>query len=203
MNLNDLQKDWNSPRNSLTPARQRALADKFTRQMVRRRRLRAFWLTHSVVWLTLITGWVGVQLATGRTQLSQEWGFLPLLLVPWGFIVYLLRHYRQAQPTSVDEGVPLNEAVQAALRSNRNAQAQSKVIGALYVIMLPLLGVAMQHLHAAGKVTPRELGSMTLAFGVVLTFCAGFLALRYFTRLRPQERQLVDLASQFKPETAS
>ncbi len=55
MNLNEMQNVWNSPRNNLATAEQQQLAQQFTRQMIRRRRFQAIWLTNTFVWLTLIT----------------------------------------------------------------------------------------------------------------------------------------------------
>ena len=42
MNNDDLQKTWNGPGNHLPLEQQRALAERFTRQMVRRRRFQLF-----------------------------------------------------------------------------------------------------------------------------------------------------------------
>ncbi len=38
----------------------------------------------------------------------------------------------------------------------------------LFVIMIPLLAVSMRQLHAADKVSNRELVSMALFFGAIL-----------------------------------
>ncbi|HAB19132.1 MAG TPA: hypothetical protein PLX89_16320 [Verrucomicrobiota bacterium] len=201
MNFDELQQVWNSPRNHLPMAQQRALVETFSRQMIRRRRFQTFWLIHTFVGLTLITGLASVMIATGKTSSAQEWGLIPLLLVPWAFAVHLLRRYRQpAAPTARGE-LPVSESLSLALESNQTAQSQSKWVGALYLVMTPLLGLAMQQLHAAGKVSSRELVSMAVFFGATLLFCGAIIAARHFGRLRPQQKQLEGLLQQFKQGT--
>lgn len=197
MNFNELQQTWNSPRNNLSTEQQRALAEKFSRQMIRRRRFQAFWLIHTFVCLTLITGLAIVMIATGKISLAKEWGLLPLLLVPWAFAIHLLRLYRQSIGLATRGELPVSDSLSAALVSNQTAQSQSKWVGVLYLVLTPLLGLAMQQLHAAGKVSSRELTSMGVFFSATLMFCGAVIATRYFGRLRPQQRQLEKLLQQF------
>ena len=197
MNFDELQNDWNSPRNNLPTEQQRALAEKFSRQMIRRRRFQTFWLIHTFVWLTLITGLAIGMIAVGKAKPAQEWGLFPLLLVPWGFAIHFLRRYRKpAAPASGGE-LPVRDSLSAALDSNRTAQSHSKWIGALYIIVTPMLVLAMQQLHAVGKVPARELTSMACFFGATLFLCGAVLAARYFGHLRPQQKQLEGLLQQF------
>lgn len=197
MNFDELQQAWNSPRNNLPTGQQRVLAETFSRQMIRRRRFQTFWLIHTFVWLMLITGLAVVMIATGKTSLAQEWGLFPLLIVPWAFAIRMLRRYRKPAAPATRGELPVGDSLSAALDSNRTAQAQSKWVGVLYLVLTPLLGLSMQQLHAAGKVSPRELTSMAVFFGATLLFCGAVIATRYFGRLRPQQKQLEDLLQQF------
>lgn len=197
MNLDELQKDWNSPRNNLPTEQQRALAEKFSRQMIRRRRFQRYWLIHTFVWLTLITGLMVVMMATGKANPTLEWGVFPLLLVPWGFAIQMLRRYRQPAVLAARGELPVGDSLSAALASNQTAQTQSKWIGALYVSLLPLLGVVMNQLHAVGKVSSRDLVSMAVFIGATFLFCGVVLVARHYGRLRPQQKQLEDLLRQF------
>jgi hypothetical protein len=203
MNFDELQQTWNSPRNNLPTEQQRALAEKFSRQMIRRRRFQSFWLIHTFVWLTLITGLAIVMIATGKISPAQEWGLFPLLLVPWAFAIRMLRRHRQPAAPSTRGESPVNDSLTAALVSNKTAQSQSKWVGALYLVVTPLLGLAMQQLHAAGKVSSRELVSMAVFFGATFLFCVAVIAARYFGRLRPQQKQLEDLLQQFNQGAGS
>ncbi|MGN6552454.1 MAG: hypothetical protein ACTHLW_01805 [Verrucomicrobiota bacterium] len=197
MNFDEVQQTWNSPRNTLPAEQQRALAETFSRQMIRRRRFQTFWLIHTFVWLTLITGLAMAMIASGKTRLAQEWGLFPLLIVPWAFAINMLRRYRKPAAPATRGELPVSDSLNAALLSNQTAQSQSKWVGALYLVLTPLLGLAMQQLYAAGKVSSRELTSMAVFFGATLLFCGAVLAARYFGRLRPQQNQLEDVLQQF------
>ena len=90
MNLNEMQSVWNSPRNNLPAEEQQKLVAQFTRQMLRRRRFQAIWLTHTFVALTVITVIAAWSIAIGKTHLEQQWALLPLLTAPWLFAFHFL-----------------------------------------------------------------------------------------------------------------
>lgn len=196
MNFDELQQTWNSSRNCPPPQQQHALAETFIRQMNRRRRFQTFWLIHTMVWLTLITGLAIGMIATGKTSLVQEWGLLPLLIVPWGFAIQFLRRYRHAATPLVRGEMPLTDSFRAALGSNQTEQSHLKRVGALFAIMIPVLAVSAWQLQVAGKVSSRELTSMLTLFGVVLLASGAGIAARYFGRLLPQQKQLEELLRQ-------
>lgn len=202
MNFDELQQTWNSPRNNLPTEQQRALAEKFTRQMIRRRRFQTYWLIHTFVWLTLITGLAIVMIATGKTSLAQEWGLFPLLIVPWGFAIHFLRRHLKPRAPAARGESPVKDSLSAALISNRTHQSHLKLVGVLFVLMIPLLAVALQQLHAGGKVSARELTSMSLFFGATLLVCAAGITARYVGRLLPQQKQLEELLGHFDQDAA-
>ena len=200
MNPNEMQHAWNSPRNNLPTAEQQLLVDQFTRQMVHRRRFQAFWLIHNFIWLTIITGLAFLAIATGKTNLQQEWGLFPLLIVPWAFAIHFLRRYWKPVAPVAQGELPVADSLQAALVSNRTEQSHLKLVGGLFAIMIPLLALSIQQLHAAGKVSARELVSMAVFFGGTLLLCGAGIAARYFTRLLPQQRRLDALLAELSVE---
>ena len=202
MNLNEMQQDWNSPRNNLPTEPQQKLARQFTRQMIRRRRFQALWLINTFVWLTVITVLAIRTVAVGQTTPSQEWGLFPLLIVPWAFAFHFLRrHLKPVEPLALGE-LTVADSLRAALASNRTTQRHLKLVGVLFAIMLPLLVVAMQQLHTVGKVSARELTSMAALFAGVLLLSGAGIAARYFGRLLPQQKQLQALLAELADETA-
>ena len=190
MNFDELKNDWNSPRNNLPTEQQRALTEKFSRQMIRRQRFQTWWLIHTFVWLTLISGLAIGMIATGKANLTLEWGLVPLLLVPWAFAIHFLRRYQKPTTPVIRGELSVRDSLNAALVSNRTHQSHLKLVGVLFVLMIPLLVLMIQQLHAAGKVSARELTSMALFFGATLLVCGIGIAARYFGRLLPQQRQL-------------
>jgi hypothetical protein len=202
MNFDEMQQAWNSPGNNMSAEQQRQLAAKFNCQMIRRRRFQTFWLIHTFVWLTLITGLAIVSVASRKTIPAQEWGLFPLLIMPWAFAILFLRRYREAADPIRRGELPVRDSLSAALDSIKAALWRSKRVGALYLIMAPLLVLGMQQLHAAGKVSARELVSMRFFFGITLLICGAGLAARYYGRLLPQKKQLEELLLQFNQHAA-
>jgi hypothetical protein len=190
MNFDELQNDWNSPRNNMPIEQQRALAEKFTRQMIRRRRFQRFWLINTFAWLSIITVIAIGNIASGNTKATHEWGLFPLLMVPWGFAIYFLREYFKSTTPVADGELPMIDSLRAAQVSNREAQSHLKIVGVLYIALIPFLALVMQQLHAVEKVSSRELISMAIFFGATLLVCGAGIAARYFARLLPQQRQL-------------
>ncbi len=202
MNFDELQNDWDSPRNNLPIEQQRKLAEKFTRQMIRRRRFQTFWLIHTFVWLTLIAGLAIWMIAIGKARPVQEWGLFPLLIVPWGFAIHFLRRHLKSVAPITNGELSIIDSLRAALASNRNNQSHLKLVGVLYVIMVPLLALSMQQLHAVGKVSVRGLISMAIFFGATLLICGAGIAARYFARLLPQQKQLNALLAELTNEAS-
>lgn len=200
MNFDELQNDWNSPHNNLPIEQQLKLAEKFSRQMIRRRRFQGVTLINAFALLTIITVIACCNIAFGNTKATHEWGLFPLLMVPWGFAIYFQRGYFKSTPPVAGGELPVVDSLRAAQASNREVQSRLRIVGVLYIALIPVLVLTMQQLHAAGKVSARELTSMAFFFGVTLLICGVGIAARYFTRLLPQQRQLdallADLTSQ-------
>lgn len=190
MNLNEMQNAWNSPRNNLPTQERQRLAGQFIRQMIRRRRFRAIWLINTFGWLAIIT-WLAIRtVAIGKVNLEQEWGLLPILIVPWAFAIHFLRRFLNSAPVVARGEVSVIDSLRAALSSNRTEQLHLKIVAVLFAIMIPLLAISMRQLHAAGKVSDRELTSIVLFFGTILLASGAGIAARYFGRLLPQQKQL-------------
>jgi hypothetical protein len=200
MNPNEMQNLWNSPRNNLPTEAQQRLADQFARQMIRRRRFQSIWLINTFAWLTIITVLAIWTAAVGQTTPAQEWGLFPLLLVPWGFAVHFLRRYLKPVAPMTRGEITIVDSVRGALASNRETRSHLKLVGILYVIMIPLLALALRQLHLVGKVSERELTSMGLFFGAALLLGGFGIAVRYFARLLPQQKRLDALLAELAGE---
>ena len=195
MNFDELKADWNSPRNNLPTAQQHELAQRFARQMIRRRRFQAIWLANTFVWLAMITVLAIWNIAVGKMKPAQEWGLFPLLLVPWAFAFHLLRHFRKPVPAAGGE-LPMLDTFRAALAANRANQSQLKLVGMLHAILVPLLALAVRQLHLAGKMSAKESTSMAIFFGATLLLCGAGIAAQYFRRLLLRQRQLDRLVAE-------
>ena len=151
------------------------------------------------VWLAIITGAVVWSLAAGRINPDLEWGVFPLLLLPWSAAVFFLqRHLKPASTASGDQTV--TDSFRAALQSNRTERANLRLAAGLLALLVPVLALVMQQVHAAGKVSGRELTSMGLFFGAALLAGLGGMAVRYFVRLQPQRKRLETLLAELREE---
>ncbi|MEP6663191.1 MAG: hypothetical protein ABJC04_05945 [Verrucomicrobiota bacterium] len=200
MNFDELQNDWNSPRNNLPIEQQRKLAEKFTRQMIRRRRFQGVSLINAFALLTIITVIACGNIVSGNTKATHEWGLFPLLMAPWGFAIYFLRRYFKSSTPVAGGELPMIDSLRAAQASNREAQSRLRIVGVLYVALIPVLALMMQQLHTVGKVSARELTSMAILFGATLLVCGAGIAARYFVRLLPQQRQFNALLEELTQE---
>jgi hypothetical protein len=77
------------------------------------------------------------------------------------------------------------------------------MVGALFVVMTPLLALALWQLHATGKTSVSEAWSMALVFGVVLGSGAAFMTWRFRRRLLPERRKIDALLHDLEDDDAS
>jgi hypothetical protein len=200
MNLNEIQNLWNSAGNRPPTAIQQQWADKFTRQMIRRRRFQSAWLINTFLWLTLVTVLAGWNVMKKKVALDQEWALFPLLIVPWAFAFHFLRRYlKPAAPIARGE-ISVAESLRAALNSNKAEQSHLKLVGVLFAIMIPVLAVSLWQLRATHKVLAHELMSMVILFGGVLLVSSAGIAARYFGRVLPQQRQINALLAELNEQ---
>jgi hypothetical protein len=190
MNSNEMQNAWNSPFNNLSRDQQEQLAGQFVRRMNRRRQFQSIWLITSFAWLTIITVIAFWTVAVGNTNLTREWGLLPLLILPWVFAVYFLRSYLKSDAPRAEGTVPIVESLRAALVSNLSHQSRLKIVGGLYVILTPVIALTMRQLQATGKVSGHELTSMAVLFGGALVVGVAGITALFFGRLVPQQKRL-------------
>jgi len=196
MNSNEMQNIWNSPLNNLSSYQQEQLAGQFIRQMKRRRRFQSIWLINTFAWLAIITVIALWSISVGNTQLTHEWAVLPLLIVPWAFAVYFLCSYLRSKAFSSQGELSVVESLRAALASNLDRQSRLKIVGGLYVILVPILALAMRQLQTAGKVSGHQMTSMSVLFSGALLVSALAMAALFFGRLLPQQRKLESLLAE-------
>jgi MFS family permease len=198
--MDEIQNDWNSNGNNMPSEKQAAIAEQFTRQMINRRKFQGIIVTNAFVLLTLFAIFAAWNMLTGKTNLKHEWGLLLLLLIPWAFACHFLRRHLQSNKNDKNAGTTILDSMRTALRVNRTTQTHLKLMGALYVVFVPILAFSMKQLWNAGKVSERELQSMALFFGLVLLLSAIGVALRYFTRLLPREKKIQELLTELNGE---
>ncbi len=184
---------WNSTHNRLPAAQQTLFVEKFTRRMVRRRRFQKIWLANTFLWLAAITMLAIRNVVVGRTNLAHEWSLLPLLLAPWAAAIFFVRLSLRSRTMKSEGNEPLVVSLREELKSNRIDATQLKWIGALYIVLIPLLVLSMCQLQQVGKMSAHDLTSMTIVFTGILLVCGSGVAWRYFRHLAPQRTHLEEL----------
>jgi len=200
MNSNEMQNLWNSPLNDLSPNQQEQLAAQFVHRMNRQRRFQSLWLITTFAWLTIISVIAIWTVSTDNTKLMQEWALIPLLTIPWAFALRFLRRYLKSSPPLSLGEVPVIESLRAALASNLNHQSRLKIVGGLYVILIPVIALTMRQLMVAGKVSAHELASMAVLFTGALLVSAIVMAGLFYGRLVPQQKKLEGLLAEVARE---
>ncbi|MBE2213207.1 MAG: hypothetical protein IAE82_04990 [Opitutaceae bacterium] len=184
---------WGSPENQPTTAAADRLASVFVTRMRARRRFQTVWLAWTVVAMLAISGLAGVQLAHGRVHGDGILNLTVLIAAPWLATAWLYRTWRRGATTPAPQA-PLRETILIARQANRAARLRLRVVAGLIVTMLPLLALAITHLHEVGKLATREAWSMGLVFGAALATSLVVMAWRDRSRLAPESRQLDALA---------
>jgi hypothetical protein len=190
MTFDDMHDAWNSPANRMNPERQSEMAKKFLRQLMRRRRFQTIWLANTFILLTVITGLALSNVVSGKFNPASEWGAIAVLFVPWFFAIHFLRRHLRPSSPQIKGEMAIHDSLRASLLSNLEECRRSRWMGMMYLIMAPLLAVAVAQLHRVGKVSTREEFSMILFFAGVLLLSASGVAIRYFAKLLPRQRNI-------------
>jgi hypothetical protein len=164
------------------------------------RRLHRFTVAISIagVVLAAMTGAMLLgMLRSGAPALAGEWALVALLVPPWiGFVLFVRRH-RRLRDQHPDYSRSIAEALGGTLAETRFAQARLRTIALLHGLSLPLLGLAVHQLWAAGRATSGEAISLAAVLAGLLGGTGVALAYRYFGQLRRRERALQELLASY------
>lgn len=197
MNLDELQNLWNSNTNGPTTNEKAEIISRFTAVLRRRHRQELAWLVWTFFVLTILTGFVGwVVFGTDKVKVSAEWAVIPLLLIPWVFACLFLKRFLSEKGTTARGDVTIADSLSAAMAANAAERGKLKAMGWMYLVVLPVLGLAIWQLHAVGKVSGRELVSMVTFLGSALALSGGAVLARYWLSLVPKGQKLKGLLSQ-------
>lgn len=198
MEFDPLQSAWRSPANTPDERAQAILMEHVMKTLKTRRHREILLMIMPMAAMTLFTGVAVRNIAVGRMDLAQEWGSLGMLGVCWLILAAVivaglrLRHRGQAGDA------PMREAIAALLAANRRARANVRIFWVMLpVFLIPML-VGVGQLGAVGKASDRDVWQMLLVFGVALTASAGWNTARYFWVMKPEQRRLEGLLTEYE-----
>lgn len=197
-----LETAWRSSSNNPSAAATAYLSAELATTIRGRRRALDRTLAFSGVALTLWAGLIAFDVATGRanpTSLLQEPATLALLAVPVALWVVVAR-MRMRRGRYPNAEMSLGAGFRAALAENASARLHLKIIAAGQVLAAPLLYLSLNQLSANGKMAPHEQMSAAVILGSALAAGLVFVAVRYFTQVVPEGRQLRALVAQYDDE---
>ncbi|HYC70753.1 MAG TPA: hypothetical protein VEB66_06070 [Opitutaceae bacterium] len=199
MNEQDIHSAWNSGANRLDRAAALQLKDELVRRLRRQRWRELAWLAWTCLLLTVLSALLVPWLVFhGRFDPRTDWVLVPLLGLPWGFAIHFVRQFRRRRAAAARAALSIQDALRAAEAENRAAAATLRRVALLQGLFALLLPVAIHQLHAAGKVSGRELGQMAFLFGGILAGGAAFVGLKYFREVRPEGARLAGLLESYR-----
>lgn len=205
MNFADLETTWRSPLNQPDRAELETLKMNLVAELEHHRRGQRRFLFIVFVVLTAISVAAVGHLVAPRagadpTHLSREWGLLPLLLLPWAGWAVMFRLHRRHLRAHPEYGASIRHSVAAALDENRRERLRTWCVGAVLVLSLPLLGIAVLQLRATGKAGDEILVPAMVLFPLYVCGTLGALAWRYLKKLQPRRHKLETLLREYAAE---
>jgi hypothetical protein len=201
MDFDALQAAWGSNANTPSAAATDYVLREASGTLDRRRRASLRLFAFAGVMLLAPIALLAVEIVTGRgdvTDLSREWGLIPLALIPFAILLLLARRYHDHMSRHPAADRSLLETFRALLDENSAARLRTFLVGAAMVMFAPVLGLMLNQLGDAGKMEPEHIVQAGMLMGAGLAGGAIALAVRYFTRLIPERRQLTAIIRQYE-----
>ncbi|MGD9968299.1 MAG: hypothetical protein AB7T59_17400 [Hyphomonadaceae bacterium] len=197
MNYETLQAAWASNANNPNAAASAYVMAEAQATLKRRAQHLRGMLAFAGVMLTIPLALMGLDVITGQADtidLSREWGLVPFALIPFFALVLIAQ---RAAPHLAPVGTLL-EAFLALRKENAAARLRIVILCASMIVFAPILVVLLNQLVVSGKMAPHEMQSAALVLGGALAASATWMAIKYLTRLAPEQRHLNALIAQYE-----
>lgn len=197
MNYEALQAAWASSGNNPSAAASAYVVAEAQATLAQRASHLRRMLVFAGVMLTIPLGLMLVDVLTGQVDaidLSREWGLIPFALIPF---VALFVIARRAAPKAPPSGALL-DTFRALRADNAAARLRIFIIGGSMLLFAPLLLVLLNQIVATGKMAPHEMQSAAIVLGGALVLSAGWMIVKYITKLAPERRHLDALIAQYE-----
>ena len=196
MGSDELKALWASGSNGMAEEKLRAYASAAVNKMRSQQRKRKGLLIWSLTMMTLLTGNAVYQLTTHDVG-WEAWSVHLMFAAQWFVVFCLLRIYKQQRGLGT-AGASIRESLDALARHASARVAELSVLLGLFVVVVPLLAVAIVHLQDAGKMRPNEAASAAIAGGTILLGMGSYIAYELFGRAKPELRRVASLLKQYE-----
>jgi hypothetical protein len=197
MTLEGMEQDWKSQGIGTLRGEVEAVIHRMERSQRRQRAV----MTVCVSMTLASTVAVGIALSRPRTaQDDNIWLLLGMQGIAITAVAWLARMRARRQRRFVRWGMPVREAVTAALHDLQGQVRETKFVIAAGGLLLVLSALAVSDLHDAGKMNAQAVTSFaTLVFAIVATN-AVILTRRWRQTLRPQSERLRGILAELEAE---
>lgn len=196
MNVNELQSLWASAENGLSPEKARGFASAALAQVDRERRRRRGMLIYIGIMVPLTTGFAGWQLIQKGIAWGESWPAILILTAQWFAGLYLLRIFRRS--TTRSQAASIRETLETLCRQAKSRCRELQTLLGLFLVVTPLVSVAIHQLQQNGKMRPHEAASASLLFAAILVGMAGWFLFELFARKLPEKRYLESLLRDYR-----
>lgn len=136
--------------------------------------------------------------ALDRLDLAREWVIVPFFLLPWIGWFLIWRSQRQHEARHGGYAQSIQASVAALLDQNRREGLRSRVVAALLLISLPLIGGVVWQLRAVGKVGDEILIPAFVIYPAYVALMVGWISWEDARKTRPRRKELEGLLSDYR-----
>lgn len=199
MDFERLERAWRSPANSPADAAVAYLTEE-TMQTLKARR-RQFHTLTAIAGIALLL-WTGRIVWAWFTEpfpfdLQQEWGAVAMLVLPWIALFVARAGFARHLAAYPDPDASMPDALRALIDENRLARRRVVFMVVMMALGIGALAVALGQLVEVGKMTPENVRDGAILFGAVFAVVWGWIAVNYFTRLKPEGERLRRLLAEY------
>jgi hypothetical protein len=206
MNFADIEKTWQSAANRPAADQLEKQKMKIIDELRRSRRAQRGLLWVSAIPLVLITARLVLHAlwpdpALDRLDLAREWVIVPFFLLPWIGWFLIWRSQRQHEARHGGYAQSIQASVTALLDQNRREGLRSRVVAALLLISLPLIGGVVWQLRAVGKVGDEILIPAFVIYPAYVTLMVGWISWEHARKTLPRRKELEGLLADYRQGT--
>ena len=196
MNTNELKYLWASAENGLSPERASYFAAAAVAQVNRERRRRRGLLIYISMMVTLVSGFAVWQLIQHSIGWREAWPETLIMAAQWMTALYLWRIFRRdSVGLAVEQSIRVT--LEKLLRQAKGRCRELQTLLGLFLVVTPLVSVAIHELQLNGKMRPNEAASAGVLFAGILLGTGGWILYDLFARKLPEKRHLESLMREY------
>ena len=203
MNFADIENTWRSEVNRPSIAQLEQLKTDLSDELQRRRRASRGLLWLTAVPLVLVTARLFLQLvwpdpALDRLDFAREWMVVPFFFLPWAGWLLIWRQHRRHEADHREYDRSIQAGMAALLDQNRREGLRSRVVVAMLLLSLPLVGGVVWQLRAVGKMGDEVLIPAFVIYPAYVVLMVGWIGWEYARKTVRRRKELEGVLSDYQ-----